>query len=81
LTLSKIRMPVPGLFRPGDTNGRRKIPMVVEMALDALRRNGIRPALIQARGDAGIVCDDALLKLEVQGSIRDAFPLPISKVF
>jgi len=80
-TLTEIRMPMAGLFRPGDTNGRTEILTVVEMALEALSRNRIKPALIQARGDAGIVCDQVLVKLEVQGNIRYAFALPISKAF
>lgn len=70
-----------GLFRPGDTNGRTEILTVVEMALEALSRNGIKPFLILARGDAGTVCDEVLVKLEVQGNIRYAFALAINKAF
>jgi len=80
-TLSELRMPLAGLFRPGDTNGRTEIVEFVEMALDALRQNGIRPALIQMRADAGIVCEEVLAKLESEGNIRYAFALPINKGF
>ena len=54
-TLSEIRMPLAGLFRHGDTNGTSEILTVVEMALEALSRNRLKPFLIKARGDAEIM--------------------------
>jgi len=78
-TLSELRMPLAGLFRPGNSNGKTEIVEFVDMVLEALRRNGIRPALIQIRADGGIVCEQVLARLEAEGNIRYAFALPINK--
>jgi len=72
---------VAGLFRPGDTNGGRRSSRWSRWRSRLSAENGIKPALIQARGDAGTVCDQVLAKLESQGNIRYAFALPINKAF
>lgn len=80
-TLSSVRMPIAGLFRPGDTNGRTEIVEFFEMAIEALSRNAIKPRLIQMRGDSGTVCEELLAKIESYPNIRYAFSVPMNKAF
>ncbi|MGQ9859335.1 MAG: transposase [Thermodesulfobacteriota bacterium] len=59
-TISQLRMPLAGLFRGGDTNGRSEIVEFFDMVMEAIQSAGLSPRLIQLRGDAAAVCDQLL---------------------
>ena len=80
-TISEIRMPLAGLFRGGDTNGRSEIVEFFDMVLEAIEASGLSPRVIQLRGDAGTVCEELLAACEGAGKVRYAFAVPGNRAF
>lgn len=78
-TISQIRMPLAGLFRRGDTNGRTEIVEFFDMVMEAIKSAGLSPRVIQLRGDAGTACEELLTACEGTGKVRYAFALPGNK--
>ena len=80
-TISEIRMPLAGLFRPGDTNGKTEIVEFFEMVMEAIEASGLSPRVIQLRGDAGTVCEELLSACEGAGNVRYAFAVAGNRAF
>jgi len=80
-TISEIRMPLAGLFRTGDTNGKTEIVEFFGMVMGAIEAAGVSPRVIQFRGDAGTVCEELLAACEAKGNIRYGFSVPINRAF
>lgn len=75
-TISKLRMPIGGLYRRGDTNARSEIVEFFKLVMEGIRAWGLSPVVIQLRGDAGVVCEELLRLCEQAGNVRYAFSVP-----